>query len=247
MVTGALNAGDVQQATERLAAALQVLGDWQAQPDLGVRREVLASLCQLLAPFVPHLADAFNRRLGRKVESVHLEDWPLLDPDWARPVLLRSTAEIWRLARLGQLARETYSIQPELVLREAGVGRIGGDFLDILERDEFRSLLTDLLRVREVRPSSYTAAPVIWSLSLERGRFSGREGATAEIEAALEGLGPERTTDLAANLIAGLSVALEVESGAITLLPDEVRISGTAKPGWATATEGGLFVALAVG
>jgi hypothetical protein len=156
-------------------------------------------------------------------------------------------AEIWRLARLGQIARETDSIQPERVLRQAVVGRIGADLLDILEREEFRSLLIDLLHVREVRPSSHTAAPVIWSLSLERGRFSGREGATAEIEAALEGLSPERAADLAADLIAGLSVALEVESGALTLLPDEVRISATPKGGWATATEGGLFVGLAVG
>jgi isoleucyl-tRNA synthetase len=185
--------------------------------------------------------------LGRKVESVHLEDWPLLDPDWAQPTLLRSMAEIWRLAKLGQLARETNGIQPERVLRQAVVGRIGADLLDILERDEFRSLLADLLHVREVRPSSHTAAPVIWSLSLERRRFSVREGATAEIEAALEHLSPERAGDLSASLIAGLSVALEVESGAFTLLPDEVRISGSPKAGWATATEGGLFVALAVG
>jgi hypothetical protein len=151
------------------------------------------------------------------------------------------------LAKLGQLARKTNSIQPERLLRQAVVGRIGADLLDILERDEFRSLLADRLHVREVRPSAHTAAPVIWSLSLERSRFSGREGATAEIEAALRSLSSERAADLAANLISGLSVALDVERGTLTLLPDEVRISGSPKAGWATATEGGLFVALAVG
>jgi hypothetical protein len=155
-------------------------------------------------------------------------------------------AEVRNLTELGWRARERAGIRPERGLRRALVGRIGGELQAIREGDAFRSLLADLLGVDEVRLSSHSEAPVMWRLGPVESRAGGGEDTAQGIEAGLRVLAPEEAADLAAKLTSGLSVALEVEGGTHTLLPDEVEVGVIPKAGWAAATERGLFVALAV-
>jgi isoleucyl-tRNA synthetase len=85
-VTEALDAGEPHQAAEVLAVLVRDLAGWHASQRPGGGGEVLESLSRLLAPFVPHLAEAIHRQVaGLAAESVHLAAWPTPDPAGADP------------------------------------------------------------------------------------------------------------------------------------------------------------------
>jgi isoleucyl-tRNA synthetase len=85
-VTEALDAGEPRRAAEELAALVGDLAGWYAPDQLGGGEEWLESLSRLLAPFVPHLAEAIHRQVaGSAAKSVHLAAWPSPDPAGEEP------------------------------------------------------------------------------------------------------------------------------------------------------------------
>ncbi len=243
-ITGALDTGDTHQAAGVLAGLVNDLSTWYALRQPGGQRAAVLVLSQLLAPFLPHLAEAIHRRLLKSTgDSVHLGAWPVPDPAWADPELVAHMSEVQRLATLGETARAQAGIGPDLPLCHAfvGLGKTKSSGLEALA--PFRDLLAEMLGVDQAHFEGEMAAPLRWQLDLEAEAVQ-RGNLPSTIRTALGGLNPERAAEMAAQLDAGLSVGLEIEEQTVTLLPDEVSISVRSEPGWIAAEGSGQVVAL---
>jgi isoleucyl-tRNA synthetase len=210
--------------------------------------EVLEMLSRLLAPFVPYLAEAIHRQIsGHIVESVHLTDWPTLDSTRTDPALLAHIDQVWRLAALGQTARAQAGVDPNRSLRRALISLLSGDTPELEELAPFKDLLAEALGVAQVEFTPDAATRAVWQLDLYPGQTVERSVAQQEIETALANLGPVEAASLASQIWQGLSVSVEASGQAITLLPDEVRVSVQPQPGLATAADAKFVIALTVG
>jgi isoleucyl-tRNA synthetase len=247
-VTDALDARQPQPAAAELAALVRDISDWYLlyHPDSGSR--VLTGLSRLLAPFVPYLAEAIHRQSGgRGTESVHLAAWPRPDPIAEDPGLLESMTQVRRLAALGQTARASAGVDPDLLLRQAFFGSRAAEAGETPVVGPFQDLLAEALGVTQVRFMPDAAGEVDWCLALNHHQALERDVTATEIEAALAALEPETAAELASQLGERLSISLKVAGKAVTLLPDEVSVTALAQPGWAAAAADDFVVVLEVG
>lgn len=248
----ALDAADPFAAADHLAALVDDAAFWYLarQPAAdAVGDEKLILLSKLLAPFVPHLAEAIRRRQAAArprgpESSVHLAAWPAPPPDWQDEVLLGRMTLLRRLAALGHTARIAAGLAPDRPLRQGVVGLEGEAAAGWPGPGELQDLLARVLAVDAVKVRPYAAVQISWHLSLAPRREPVREVAPAAIADALAALEPGQAATLAGQLREGLSVSLQAGGRSITLLPDEVQAAPRAQPGWTAAAEGGLLVSL---
>ena len=78
--------------------------------------ETLTTLCKLIAPFMPFLAETMWKGLtsvfaDRVTESVHLTNWPESQPSWLNPALSERMDLVRRIASLGRAARSDAKIK----------------------------------------------------------------------------------------------------------------------------------------
>ena len=244
----ALDGREPRRAAAELAAFVADLVSWYQPLRPGAGRELLEPLALMLAPFVPHLAEAIRRQAGsRPRPSVHLEDWPALDPAWEDDTLISNMARVRRLVDLGQQARAGANIESDQLLPGALVGLPAGASWELEDLRPFTRLLAGTLRVTQVKLAPDAVAYVRWRLTLDPERPVQRDLAPSAVEAALAELGDDEAAHLAAQLRQGMSVGLDVSGLAITLLPDEVSISAEARSASAVATDADHLVILAVG
>ena len=100
---------------------------WKSESDADKRSayqtlyQVLVSVAQLLAPFMPFVSETIYRNLaaGRlgQPESVHLSDWPVAAPDWRDDELRQQMSLVRRLVATGLAARNTAGIKVRQPLR----------------------------------------------------------------------------------------------------------------------------------
>ncbi len=247
-VEQALDAHEQARAAGELATLVNDLADWAAPRQPASLGSALDFLSRLLAPFVPHLAEALHRQLGGwGVESVHLTAWPTADPSWVDRALLVHMARVRRLAGLGEKARARGAVASDRRLRQGVVGLTVSDRDAISELNPYQELLVEALGVEQLELTSEAEDQVEWRLSLNPERTPERDVSPAEIEDALAELDANLAAHLAAELRAGRSIGLQVSGRAITLLPDEIRLVVQARPGWVAAADDEYLVLLDVG
>jgi isoleucyl-tRNA synthetase len=257
-VRAALDAYDAARATRAIEAFVDDLSNWyvrrnrrrfwKGELDADKRaayatlHEVLATLSRLLAPFVPHLADALWGNLVAAVDpaapdSVHLADFPERQAGRALPEVDAGVALVRQIVALGRTARAASGLktrQPIAVLRVKLPVSIGGllspdpataaalqaDLLDELNAKSL-DLLTDASDL--VERTLYPLLPII---------------------------GPRHGSAVAA-IMAGARAGDwhllpdgRAEVGGVQLASDEFQITARARPGHAVAEEGDLLVAL---
>ncbi|MEJ2208609.1 MAG: class I tRNA ligase family protein, partial [Anaerolineae bacterium] len=254
----ALEAADPGRAAGALAALVDDLMDWYLpqHPGGGLPGdEAVGFLARLLAPFVPHLAESVYRRraagpLGSPgaEDSVHLAGWPAPPAEWQDEALLARVALVRRLAALAQEASAAAGLEADRLLPRALVGLEEEAVAGWPESGALHDLLAQALVVSEVQVVALAAAPVSWRLLLAPDRAPARDVPPAVIDQALAALDPGRAAALAADLRAGLSIGLDVSSAgggqAVTLLPDEVRVTPRPPAGWTAAGGGDVLVSL---
>ena len=232
-VTQALDAREPGRAAGELAALVGDLTAWYVPRRPGAGREFLKPLTLLLAPFVPHLAEAIHRQTGsRPRPSVHLEDWPTPNPAWADEALLSNMARVRHLTELGLRARARAGIEPDQLLPGALVSSLAGASWELADLQPFARLLADALRVTQVKFSPDAAGYVGWRLALNPERPVQRDVSQAAIEAALSDLSAGEAAHLATQLRTGMSVGLEVigtgdhalARRGVHLCPGQVRV-----------------------
>ena len=246
--TQALDDREPWRAAGELATLMADLAGWYLPLRPGAGRDLLKPLTLLLAPFMPHLAEAIHRQMrGRPRPSVHLEDWPAPNPAWEDGALLSNMTRVRRLIELGLIARGKAKIESTQLLPGALIGLSAGASWDLVGLHPFNRLLTEMLRVTQVKFSPDAAGYVRWCLALNPERPVQRDLSRAAIEAALADLSDDEAAHLATQLRMGISVGLEISDRAITLLPDEVSTSVQARSGSAAAADNDHLVILAVG
>jgi isoleucyl-tRNA synthetase len=244
-LTEMLDAHDSQRAAEQLSALVGDIADWYTPHRSGGACQVLGVVCRLLAPFAPHLAEAVYRRKGGTTDdSVHLAGWPSPDPAWKDRELLVRMAQVRRLVALGQAARLQGGVPPDQRLRQGVLYVHSMDEIAASEQFAWRELLANVLRVADLHLAPRAMAQVEWRLSLDPQRAFEREITPEAIDGALAKLAADEAMHITSRIWDGLSVSVEEGGQSVTLLPDEVRISVQARPGWIAAVERGLLVVL---
>jgi len=130
-VEKAMEAYDPPTAARRLEAFVLDLSTWyvrrsrrrfwKSESDADKRSayqtlyQVLVSLTQLLAPFMPFVSETIYQNLaagkGGQPESVHLSDWPVAAAEWRDEELRQQMAVVRRLVATGLAARNTAGIK----------------------------------------------------------------------------------------------------------------------------------------
>jgi isoleucyl-tRNA synthetase len=251
-----LDTYDAMRATRAIEAFVEDLSNWyvrrnrrrfwKGELDADKRaayatlHEVLTTLAQLVAPIIPHLADAMWDNLIASVDdgapdSVHLTDFPArlgrVDPAVDAGVdLARRTVALGHAARSASGVRTRQPLQVVRVkLPAAAVG-----FADDAGVDgELRQQIREELNVREIEliPDE--------SEMVERTLYP-----------LLPVIGPRHGSAVGAIMGAarsgGWSLADDgtVEAGGVTLQPDEFQLTARARPGHEVAEDGDLLVAL---
>jgi isoleucyl-tRNA synthetase len=246
-VTEALDACVPHRATRALVALLEDLVNWYAPHRPECESEVLGQLSRLLAPFVPHLAEAIHRWIGGwDVGSVHIEDWPVPDPTWADEALLDGMSLAQELAVLGQSARASAGIEANQKLPRAIIGGYSAQAADYTAVLPFQQLLERGLGVARVIFGPEAGTKMSWRVSLDPDGLVERDVDSRQIERALTSLQDDAAADLVSQLEAGLSVSVDVGDQAITLLPDELSFTAVGRKGWAVGARAGHLVVIKI-
>ncbi len=257
-VGAALDGYDALRATRAIETFVDDLSNWyvrrnrrrfwKGELDADKRaayatlHEVLTTLCRLLAPIVPHLADAMWDNLVAAVDtsrpdSVHLADWPI-------PVAGRRDARIEeaielgrRVVPLGRSARAASGIRTRQPLRAVRV-KLPAAARGVLSTDpavdvEVRAQVLEELNVRGMEPIDDEAEMVERSLYPLLPVLGPRHGKA--VGAIMAGA---REGEWSANPDGTATVA------GMVLQPDEFELTARARPGHEVAEDGDLLVAL---
>lgn len=105
--------------------------------------EVLVTLCKLMAPITPFLAEAIFKNLTDK-ESVHLEDWPTFNEKKIDKQLQYTMQRARELVEKVHAARKELGIKVRQPLKKLTVWRQDEEW------EKFRELLEEELNIKEV-------------------------------------------------------------------------------------------------
>ena len=257
-VRGSLDDYDAMRSSRAIEAFVDELSNWYVRRNrrrfwkgeldddkraaYATLHEVLVTLAQLLAPTVPHLADAMWENLVVAVDayapdSVHLTDFPQPVAGRSDPAIEEAVALARRVVAAGRTARASSGVRTRQPLREASVklpltarGRISPD--DGVAAELTAHVLAELnVRALELIPDE--------SDLVERSLYP-----------LLPVIGPRHGASVGAVMAAVRSGDWRVEAdgtatvGGVTLQPDEFELTARARPGQEVAEDGDLLVAL---
>ncbi len=253
-VTEALERFDTQRVGQLLAAYVDDLSNWYVRRSrrrfwdgdpaaLATLHECLYVVTLLMAPLTPFITervwqDVFRATSDELPDSVHLADWPRIDPSGPGSLVDDRLAEdvrlVQRLVELGRAARADAGVRTRQPLRRALVpsaafARLG---------EELRAEIADELNVGAIE-SLATAGDLVehsakGNFRALGKRFGKRTPAVAAAIAAAD----------AGSLAATEARTVVVDGERVELLPDEVILSERPREGWSVANEHGETVAL---
>ena len=254
----ALDAYDASRATRAIEGFVEDLSNWYVRRNrrrfwkgeldddkraaYATLHEVLTTVTQLLAPFVPHLADALWSNLVVAVnpdaaDSVHLTDYPDRTPGRAQPEVDAAVALAREVVALGRTARAASGLKTRQPLAAVRVklpasanGRLSSD---PATADELEAEILDELNAKSLE--------VLTDAS---------ELVDRHLYPLLPVIGPRHGGDVAKIMAAVRSGDWRVladgsaEAGGVTLAADEFELTARARTGHEVAEEGDLLVAL---
>jgi len=257
-VRAALDDYDAQRATRGIEAFVDDLSNWYVRRNrrrfwkgeldddkraaYETMHRVLVDLVRLMAPFVPHLADAMWRNLVTAVQptapdSVHLADFPQVRIGMRDGDLEAAVELARRVVGLGRTARATSGLRTRQPLAAARVklpAGLGGRLsAEPATDEELTREVLDELNVKELQVLTDESAMV------ERTLYP-----------LLPIIGPRHGASVAGVMAGARSGAWQllpdgrVEVGGLTLETDEFQLTARARPGHEVAEEGDLLVAL---
>ena len=257
-VREALDGYDAQRATRAIEAFVDDLSNWyvrrnrrrfwKGELDADKRAayatlyEVLTTLCRLMAPITPHLADAMWENLVAAIDeqqpdSVHLTAAPERTAGRADVDVDRSVDTARRLVALGRAARASSGIRTRQPLRAVRV-KLPASAEGRLSRD---AAVDGALR-----------AEVLDELNVQSLDLIPDESEMVErtLYPLLPVVGPRHGPAVGAIMAGARSGSWElgadgtVAVGGVTLQPDEFQLTARARPGHEVAEDGDLLVAL---
>ncbi|MEJ7797260.1 MAG: isoleucine--tRNA ligase [Solirubrobacteraceae bacterium] len=209
-------------------------GDGAAHDTL---RHCLVTVSQLLAPFVPFVADEIYDNLDGAERSVHLTDWPEPEPRDAE--LERAMAIARETVRLGLAARGAAKLKVRQPLHEAVVVAAGRE-REAIER--LGEVVREELNVKRLRFVSQTSELGSYALKPNYRTLGPRFGkAMAQVAAAVAALDASHVADA---LRDGEQVAIFIDGHDHALDEDDLQLVMAPLEGYQLEHEGSHAVAL---
>ena len=198
---------------------------------------VLKTLCGLLAPFTPFMAETMyqNLRQADEPDSVHLTDFPACDAAKINPALEADMETVIEIVQLGRGCRSEANLKVRQPLAAAYVkgARLG---------EEMAALIAEELNVKDVRFVDDARAFTTYQLKPQMRTLGPKYG--KRLRAIGEHLANMDGNDVVDAFARGETVSFEIEGETIALEKDDVLTSPAHKPGFVAATERELTVVL---
>jgi isoleucyl-tRNA synthetase len=251
-VTQALENSDSLSATLAIEAFLDDLTNWYVRRSrrrfwksehdtdkndaYSTLYHLLVKFARLLAPFVPFVTETIYQNLvctaqSEAHESVHHTSWPKFDGDAVDKDLVEQMSLARQVASLGLSARNSAGIKVRQPL--ARVLAYAGEKSTL--REELVAIVIDELNVKQFEFVDDAGRLVSYRILPDNKMLGPRFGAKfPKVRAALTNVD---SAAVAADLQAGLSINLEVDSETVTLTPEEVLIQTEPAEGLAIATD----------
>ena len=201
---------------------------------------VLSTLCRLIAPYVPFMAESMYQNIVRTVdasapESVHLCDFPVCDESMIDADVERQMGAVETVVQLGRTCRNLSNIKVRQPLAMLYVH--GADF-----GEAYKSLVEDELNVKNVsfiedasQFVSYDLKPNFFTLKARYGKFLGKlRGELQKLDGAA----------VVAAFDRGETYTLTLDGTDIVLNKEDVLVEAVKKEGFTTQVDGKLTVVL---
>ena len=205
---------------------------------------VLVTLCRLLAPMIPFLAERMYRNLvagqdSGAAESIHLAGYPECDESLLDPELNRRMKVAQQIVRLGHRLREESHLRVRQPLSELRFATGDAELRSAAEL--LADVIADELNVKNVNAHDDLGdlARTIYKPNLRT--LGPRYGTQlAAIREQLPAVAPETLAPLAE----GHPVEITIDGEQLTLLPEDVLTETEQADGWVCGSDGDLQVAL---
>jgi isoleucyl-tRNA synthetase len=269
-VTTRLEGYEVTEAARAIESFVDVLSNWylrrnrrrfwKSEADIDKQaayytlHACLVTTAKLLAPFAPFVSEEIYRNLAAEqitdaAESVHLADWPQVDPALVDHRLDFDMSVLLKVVELGRSARAESGLKvrqplPEMLVHvptvrfERGLMR----FIDVLK---------DELNVKEIRFIEASTGLVKYRFKPNLpvlGKLYGKK--IPAIKKALENIDDDATIERIAagsregGWVEDVQVTLNIEGEDIKFPPGTIIVESSSPAGLAVAEEGGYMVAL---
>lgn len=199
-------------------------------------RHVLLTLSRLIAPYAPLLADDVYGNLGGS-GSVHLADFPVADESAIDEALERDMESTKGIVELARNVRNETSIKTRQPLSELIVS-LDGEF----PISEYEEIIKDEINVKTIVVQHSDSGFVDFNLKLNlkvAGKKYGKH--VGPVQGALKGL----SADEAREVVTGGSFSFTTAEGeSLSISLEELLVEKQAKSGFASASGGGMTVAL---
>lgn len=207
--------------------------------------ECLVGLTKLMAPLTPFLAEELYQNLVRSVDlnaplSVHLTDFPVVDPAAVDPVLLGEMATIATVVSLGRAARGKAGVRVRQPLARALIKVRQSTEVTAIQR--LNDQILEELNVKTIeivqRADDLVAYSIRPNLPLLGPKYGKQLGA---IRQALATQDPQSIVHI---ISTGHAFTLPLDGHTIDLLPDELLVDMQPRPGFAAVEGDGYLVGL---
>ncbi len=198
---------------------------------------VLVTLTKLFAPIMPFLSETMYRNLvsGDEGRSVHLLDFPEVEPTLNDEPLSHEMDALLALVSLGSAARNSVKIKVRQPLAEMKVLAGSDEARRAVER--FADQIVEELNVKKVTLHDAANGPLLrYEIQPKMQELGPKLGPRlAEVRKALAAANPAA---IAAKVQAGQSFELDCPAGPVTLDPGDVAVVLKAPEGWAGSADG---------
>ncbi|MCS6968799.1 MAG: isoleucine--tRNA ligase [Cytophagales bacterium] len=207
----------------------------------------LITVAKLMSPIAPFYADLLFRDLNNvtaqeKAISVHLTDFPVAHPEFDNPALEEKMQLAQTICSLAHSIRKEKKLRVRLPLQKMLLPALSHTFKEYVR--QVSDLIMAETNVKSIEFIDDAEGLVTKKI---KPNFSvlAKRGLGKQMKAIQEHLATMQTSDITAFQKAG-QMTISTEVGEIILTPDDTLIESADIPGWASATQQGITVALDV-
>ncbi len=256
-VTEAMDRYDLQKAVRPFVRFVEDLTNWyirrsrrrfwKSQNDADkvqayrTLRYVLVQLSKVAAPFTPFISESIYGNLRGKSDpaSVHLCDFPKATASARDERLEHDMALVQTIVSLGRQLRTENELRVRQPLGKLHV--VSSNAALLADLAEFKDLIADELNIKTIIPDTDETALANVSVKADFRALGPRFGAKMKAAAAAIA---KLDTAAAVKLVAGGTVAIEVDGEQAEVSSAEVSVQRTPKAGMVVAAEGEVIIAL---
>jgi isoleucyl-tRNA synthetase len=208
--------------------------------------ECLTGVTELMAPFVPFLAETVYQNLVREVnadapESVHMSRWPEADPSWRDDDLLHDVGVVQKVVDLGRAARGQSGVRTRQPLSRLLVRAPNDAARTAIENHQDQIL--EELNVKAIEFIARDAGHVKYRYKPNTPAL-GKRGLGKQIPGIRKVLDGDDSPEIAGNVERGQHTVISVGTTTVELASNEVLVEIEAAEGFACAEDSGYLTEL---